>query len=115
MPQRADSTKKIFILYGRRTGSWRKGSFWLMKIGRDQFGEFATGFILFEFAPERRSGGDRILFLNATHHHAKMRSFDDDCHSQRIQGFFDGMQYLRGKSLLDLQAARIYIHDPGDL
>src|ERR1700761_201911 len=86
-----------------------------MKVGRDQLRELAAGFILLKFTPESRSGRDRILLLNTTHHHTKMRSFYNNSYTQRIQSFFDRMQYLCRQALLNLQPAGINIYYPCDL
>ncbi len=44
----------------------------LVKFCRDELDKLAPGFVFLKFSPECGGGGNRILFLNAAHHHAKM-------------------------------------------
>jgi hypothetical protein len=69
------------------------------------------------FKSAQKTGGlhDRVLFLNAPHHHAKMFRFDDDGHTGRLKTIHERLGDLCGKILLDLQTARVDIDDAGDL
>src|SRR6185437_10916891 len=86
-----------------------------MQIGRDQLSELAAGLVLFELAPEGGGSRHRILLLDAAHHHAKMRGFDDHGHPKRVKCFLDRMEDLGGQPFLHLKTAGVDVHYAGDL
>src|ERR1022692_2763071 len=73
----------------------------------DQRQEFGSCFLFAAEATEHgRSYRRRMLFLDATHHHAQMPGLDDNADALGLDGALDGLRNLRGQAFLDLQAAR---------
>src|SRR5262245_3088944 len=56
-----------------------------------------------------------MLLFDATHHHAEMAGFNDHADALRIDGSLDGFSNLCGHALLNLQAARENLDQPGNL
>jgi hypothetical protein len=73
----------------------------------DQGEELGAGFLfLAETAEHRGSDGGRVLFFDATHHHAEVAGFDDDSDALGLDHFLDRLGDLGGEALLNLQATR---------
>src|SRR5206468_9609657 len=74
---------------------------------REKFGT-CTG-VFFKSAQKTGSLHDRILFLNASHHHAKMFRFHYHGHARGLQAIHERLGDLGRKILLNLQTPREYI------
>src|SRR2546423_2755332 len=70
--------------------------------------------VLFERAEQAGSLHERILFLHATHHHAKMLGLDDNRDAYGPQRFHQRISDLNSQVLLDLETAREHIDDPSN-
>src|SRR6185369_3450662 len=68
--------------------------------------EFGAGIEVAENAEHGRRYGGRVLFLDATHHHAKVARFADHANTLRLDDFLDGFGDLRCKTFLHLEATR---------
>src|SRR5208282_6558638 len=81
----------------------------------DQGQEFGSGFLFVAEAAEHgRRYRRRMLFLDASHHHAEMPGLDDHADALGIDSVLDGLGDLRGQALLDLQAARESVDEARD-
>jgi hypothetical protein len=74
---------------------------------REKFGTCAG--VVFKSAQKTGGLHDRVLFFNASHHHAKMFRFYNHGHARRLQAIHERLGDLGCKILLDLQAPREYI------
>src|SRR5882762_637947 len=78
--------------------------------------KFRTGSgVLFESAEQTRSFHDRVLFFDASHHHAKMFCFYDDRHPRGLETSHQRLRDLSGKIFLDLQTTGKDIDNPRHL
>ena len=76
-----------------------------MQIGTNQVHEFLAGiFVLEKCTCKLRSGGHGILFLDATHGHAKVLSFNHNAYSKRVQNLPRPIQCM---SLISLTPTRV--------
>jgi len=77
----------------------------------DQTKKFAAGFGISEFTGECGRGGDAVLLLHATHHHAHMLGFDHHSNALRLEGILYDVAHFDGKTLLHLKSARVNIYN----
>ncbi len=67
---------------------------------REEFG--ARPGVVLENTEQTRRFHYRVLFFNASHHHAKVLRFHHHCHARGFQAVHECLGNLRGKILLDL-------------
>ncbi len=72
--------------------------------------EFGSEMGLMLQAPQHHGRGHGgMLFLNATHHHAKMLCLDDDPYPQSLRDLQHSLSNLLREALLDLQTPCVHI------
>jgi len=67
--------------------------------------------VILENSPHGAGAGRAVLFLDASHHHTEMASFENDSNTLWIQDLHHGFSDLSGQSFLDLKSSGKEIDD----